>query len=171
MCVNDPCAPATFAQLGRSLAAGTYCLVVDEGAATAGTTLMLDVSFLGRDGTQLTGTPPYTASGDTCTSTDVVDPSCENLAIAPGTAKDQMYWFTQCGGNHTVTASTCASIGYDSIVSVLGRTGPGACVDDGCGGLNDGSLTSASINGTGVIRVIVDGWSGACGTYNLSVMP
>lgn len=170
-CVNDPCAPATFAQLGQSLAAGTYCLVVDEGAATAGSMLVLDVSFLGRDGTQLTGTPPFTASGDTCTSTDVVDPSCENLATSPGTAKDQMYWFTQCGGSHTVTASTCVGIGYDSIVSVMGRTGSGACVDDGCPVLSDGSVTTLNVNGTGVVRVIVDGWNGACGTYNLSVTP
>jgi hypothetical protein len=171
-CVDDPCPGATFSQLARSLAAGVYCLVVDEGSQTAGAGFVLDVFYAGRDGTALTGPPPWTVTGDTCTSADFADPACEALATNPGTARDQMYFFTQCGGTHTVTASTCGGAGYDSIVYTLGRTDLGYCVDDGCPGApQDGSLCAGSFAGTGLIRVIVDGWNSACGTYSLKINP
>lgn len=167
-CSNDPCTGQTFAQVARTLAPGTYCMVVDEATAT-GNQLVIDVFYAGRDGTQLTGTPPYVVSGDTCAGADVTDPSCEMQANNPGTAKDDMFWYTRCGGTHTVTASTCDAVGYDSIVYVTGRSGAGHCVDDGCASGNGSNTTGAFSAGAGFLQVTVDGWNGACGTYTLTV--
>jgi hypothetical protein len=167
-CSNNPCDTYLFAQFAGTLAPGTYCMIVDEGSTTAGSKLVIDVHFAGRDGTQLTGASPIVVSGDTCAGSDVTDPNCENTANNPGTAKDDMYWYTQCPGTHTVTASTCDATNYDSIVYVRNRGGVGFCIDDGCA-TGDGSLTTGAFTGAGFLQVSVDGWDGACGTYTLSV--
>jgi hypothetical protein len=170
-CVNDPCAGSKHAQLARSLAAGTYCLVVDQGSAATGSALSLSVLYAGRDGSELTGPSPWTASGDTCTGTDVQDPSCENLALNPGTAKDLMYWFTECPGTHAVHATTCSTTSYDSIVYIRTQAGERACVDDGCGAFDNASNVNANLTGNGLYMVVVDGWNGDCGTFTLTVTP
>lgn len=168
-CANDPCTGSTHAQLARSLAAGTYCVIVDEGAASAGGSLALDVTFAGRDGIELTGTPPYQISGDSCTGTDLRDPSCEFNADDPGTAKDLMYWFAVCPGSHNLRASTCGA-GYDSIVSIAAESGELVCRDQGCVSGN-GSQAQVGATGNGLVMVVVDGWDGDCGTFTLTVTP
>ena len=177
-CSNHPCASATFSQFSRSLSAGTYCVVVDEGASALGASVVLDVFFAGRDGSALTGSPPYVVSGDTCTATDVTDPPCENLAGNSGTlglAKDQMYFYTQCTASNAPRASTCGTLGVgnDSIMTMKGRTSTAvSCIDDGCGGQDRGSnLVASAIGGPTLVQVTVDGWNGLCGTYTLTVTP
>ncbi len=170
-CVDNPCAPATHAQLARSLAPGTYCLVVDEGTAGTAADLTLDVLFTERAGIELAGPGPWTMTGDTCaTGLDRVDPSCESGAAAPGTAKDVMYWFAVCPGAHTIRASTCTGSGYDSIVYLSSDSGELGCRDEGCPS-GRGSLLNTSLTGNGLMMVTVDGWDGDCGTYSLTVTP
>jgi hypothetical protein len=169
-CANDPCGGRTHAQLGRSLAAGTYCLVVDEGAAGGGDAVVLDVVFAGRDGTELAGAGPWSVAGTSCSGVDLDDPSCEPQNAGRGTAQDVMYWFTVCPGTHAVRASTCTNPGYDSIVYLKSDAGELACRDDGCAS-GTGSQMTSSATGNGLMMVIVDGWNGQCGAYSLTITP
>ena len=168
-CANDPCPGKKHAQLARSLAAGTHCLVVDE-ASSGSDAVILDVVFAGRNGTELPGAGPWLVTGNSCSGTDQDDPSCEDSATNAGTATDVMYWFTVCPGDHDLRASTCASPGYDSIVYIKSDSGELACVDDGCPS-GRGSQISQPASGNGLIMVVVDGWNGQCGTYSLSITP
>lgn len=170
-CADDPCTGTSHAQLARSLAVGTHCLVVDEGTIgdDAHDDVTLDVVFAGRDGIELVGAGPWNVTGNTCTGSDLNDPGCEVGAGNPGSAKDLMYWFTTCPGSHTVTASTCASVGYDSIVYLRSDSGELGCRDDGCANLGTGSLLVSSSTGNGLMMVVVDGWGGACGTFSMSI--
>ncbi|HEU0030675.1 MAG TPA: hypothetical protein VFQ53_08580 [Kofleriaceae bacterium] len=170
-CADNPCDGSLHAQLARSLAAGTYCLVVEDGGNTA-TTFDLDVEFAGRDGIELAGAGPWNLSGNTCDGIDGADPSCESGASAAGTGKDVMYWMTVCQGSHAVRASTCASTGFDSIVYMRSQFEELACRDDGCTpASNHGSLMTSSTTGNGLMMIIVDGYDGACGSYTLNVQP
>ena len=173
-CSDDPCTGSRHAQLARSLTAGTHCLVVDEGTIGDGSPddVVLDVVFAGRDGVELAGAGPWTVTGNTCTGSDLSDPGCELDAPNPGSAKDLMYWFTVCPGTHMVKASTCASVGYDSIVSLRSDSGELACRDDGCANpASSGSSLVSSTTGNGLMMVVVDGWGGACGPFSLTVTP
>jgi hypothetical protein len=171
-CSNDPCAGATYSIIARNLAAGTYCVVVDEATVT-GTAVRLDVFFADREGTELTGTPPYVVSGDTCTGTDVTDPPCEGTPTNAGASKDQMYWYTKCAGTTTPIASTCDDAAYDSILTIRGRATTTFCEDDGCGLFSTASYVEATagIGGPTLVQVTVDGYDTDCGTYTLTVTP
>lgn len=170
-CADNPCAGSQHAQLARSLAAGTYCLVVEDGGNTA-TDVVLDVVFAGRDGIELAGAGPWNVSGDTCAATDVDDPTCEETATAPGTGKDVMYWLAVCPGSHDVRASTCNNAGFDSIVYMRSESAELACRDDGCSNpASRGSLMTSATTGNGLMMIVVDGWDGECGPYTLNVVP
>lgn len=168
LCSNDPCAPSTYAQLALQLAAGTYCVVLDEATAT-GDAAVLDVFFAGRPGTELPGASPHQVTGDSCTGINTNAPSCEASANNPNTAEDAMWWFTQCDGSRSVTASTCSGTAYDTILTLRGRISTPSCNDDNCGALNTGSLITETVSGPTLIQLIVDGWNGACGDYTLTV--
>jgi len=155
-------------QLARQLAAGTYCVVVDQysSSQTTGATVL---SFVrgGRPGTAITA-GSGTRTGTTCGNPNSTSGNCR-----ASTAPDVGYFFTLCPSEtRTVGANTCTGTSYDSVV-YLRRAGNGtdlACNDDtsGCGSGLQSSFTGASAAGPGLFFLVVDGYSSACGSYSLS---
>jgi hypothetical protein len=165
-CSNNPCAGTGAAQLGRSLTAGTYCLVVDEGTPTSGDALELDVTFAGRAGTELTGNGPWQVTGDSCTGTDLDD--ADDCMSGNNNAKDVMYWFAVCPGDHNLRADTCTNLGYDSVIYFNSVSDELSCSDDGCTS-GRGSRIQVDAQGAGLVMLVVDGYNAACGTFTLNV--
>lgn len=166
-CANDPCAGVRGAQLARSLAAGTYCLVVDEGSASTTDEVELEVTFAGRDGSELAGNGPWSMTGNSCSGADLTDGSCEGNG-GNASSKDVMFWRLVCPGSHSFTASTCTGTQYDSVVYTRNEVDELSCSDDGCGG-GRGSKTSLSTMGGGLLQIVVDGFDGQCGNFTLAV--
>ena len=169
-CSNDACA-TTRSQGAVNLAAGTYCLVVDQfsSAVTAG---MSSLVFKrgGRSGVEL-ATPSGTVSGTTEGGTNLTTSTCEAQTNQPEVA----HFFTTCLGTKTVNADVCsAGTTFDTVMYVKtgsGLTGTnGACSDDvpGCGnGLRSkipntsestASSSKAVVTGPNLHWIIVDGF-------------
>ncbi len=164
-CADDSCA-GTQAQRAQELAAGTYCLVVDQKvAATTGLSVLLFV----RGGRRGTAIPLASAiySGTTIGAGNKTSASCltEN-------APDVGYFFTLCPATaRTVTASTCSRATWDTVLSL--RQGSAVsglelgCSDDACGGQ---STVSATLSGAGLFWLVIDGWNtAAAGAYGIQV--
>ncbi len=155
-------------QLAAQLAAGSYCLVVDQ-SSSADTTgaLVLHYTRGGRAGTPIVA-GSGSQTGTTCGAVDRSDGSCR-----VNTAPDQGYFFTMCPSEtRTVGANTCAGTTWDSVV-YLHAAGSGtdlACSDDaaGCGSGLQSSFTGASVTGPGLFWLVVDGYQSACGAYTLT---
>ena len=169
-CGDDACG-GTRSQSGLQLAAGTYCLVVDQfdGATTSGTTTL---TF--RRGGR-TGTPIAAASATrTGTTTGKVNQSiagCEANTTQP----DDAYFFLTCPGTTTtIGANTCSGTGFDTIVylrSGNATTGDVACSDDvtGCGNGFQSRFSGATVSGANLQWLIVDGFGlTGNGPYSLS---
>jgi hypothetical protein len=162
-CVDDRCS-SLQSQLTASLAAGTYCLIVDQfSAAQTNGWLVLRFVRGGRTGTAITaGTG--TRSGDTCSATNVTSPGCTSSS-----APDQAYYFTTCpNDSRSLNADTCTA-SYDTALYLrAGHAGSGnlACNDDSCG--LQSRLTSVPIAGANLYWLIVDGYAAQCGSYTLS---
>lgn len=178
-CSDDACG-GERSQLAVSLPAGTSCVIVDQAAAATTGALVLGVVPGGRDGLPLQAS----VSGDTCTSTNVWEPTnmCDD-AGATG-AKDLGYFFTACPNQtRTVDARTCAtpdSYTFDTVLYVrkAGVAADVTCVDDSpaCPARTtrpdyaDGSiLDGVQVAGPGLAWVVVDGYhAGACGAFTLT---
>lgn len=158
-CADDECGQ-TRSQGATDLAAGTYCLVVDQfsSSTTAG---MATLHFLrgGRTGTGIaaaTGSVSGTTTGRANQSTA----GCE----ANSAQSDAGYFFLTCPATtYTVGANTCTGTAFDSIVylrSGAATTADVACSDDvsGCGNGLDGKFTGASVSGANLQWLIVDGF-------------
>jgi hypothetical protein len=169
-CEDDACS-TTRSQGGLQLAAGTYCLVVDQfsSAATTGATT-LTFKRGGRTGTALalgTGSKAGTTAGKANQSLA----GCE----ANSTQPDDAYFFMTCPNKtYAVSANTCSTTAFDSIVYL--RTGAATstdvmCSDDvsGCGNGLQGKFTGASVTGANLQWLIVDGYGmTGNGAYTLS---
>ncbi|GJM45170.1 MAG: hypothetical protein DHS20C21_20120 [Gemmatimonadota bacterium] len=112
---------------------------------------------------------PYTDSGNTCSYLDDYDEVCP---FSGSTAGDAVYQYTP-GSNVSVDISLCNS-GYDTKVFVYENAAtpglPYACNDDACG--SDGfrsELVGVSMTAGNTYYIVVDGYLGACGDYELSV--
>jgi hypothetical protein len=184
MCNDDACGTGE-SQLALLLPAGTSCLVVDKnfngGQDPGKGTFQLHVVPGGRTGMPL---PTGVASqkGDTCTGTNMSEPPALNDCVADQKAKDLAYFFTTCPGQTAhIDASTCVDVAnthYDTMVYLRAADGKNlACVDDTgtCtarpdrdDGQPDGSiLTNVPVKGPGLFWLVVDGYGGACGAYQL----
>ena len=183
-CNDDACGTGE-SQLAVALPAGTSCLVVDKnfsgGQNPDKGTFQLHVVPGGRTGTKLP-TGIFTQPGDTCTGTNVSEPPKLNDCLPDQKAKDLAYFFTACPGQTAMLdASTCVdptSTHFDTVVYVRSAGGTDvACVDDTAtcvarpdrsDGQPDGSvLTGVPAKGPGLFWLVVDGFAGACGTYQL----
>jgi hypothetical protein len=178
-CDDDGCA-LPQSQLAASLAAGTYCIVVDQYSEFQTTgALTLNVVRGGRTGTFLAG--PGTVSGNTCGQASVTG-ECGSSGSAPEVA----YYFMTCPSqNATFTAATCGgATTYDSVLyfrdgSALEAETPSVCNDDGCSGgaTCTGVTTRASslttpLAGAGLRWIVVDGFGTSCsncGPYSMTV--
>ncbi|MBA3541875.1 MAG: hypothetical protein H0T79_19830, partial [Deltaproteobacteria bacterium] len=170
-CGDDACAQ-TRSQGAVDLAAGTYCLVVDQfdGNVTSGTTT-LAFRRGGRAGTVLPSTSG-SVSGTTTGKTNLSTASCEANTTPP----DLAYAFLSCPSiTYTVGANTCTGSSFDTVLSM--RTGSAlssdiVCNDDfsGCGTFNS-KFTGKAVTGASLQWFIVDGYTlgtGGHGSFTLT---
>ncbi|MEZ4368618.1 MAG: hypothetical protein R2939_20410 [Kofleriaceae bacterium] len=163
-------------QLATQLAAGSYCVVVDQyDSDEVGGTVNLRFTRGGRTGTAISASSG-SRTGNTCTASDQTYPSCQ-LDSFTG---DVGYYFTSCPETPlTVSAATCASSpSWDSVVHLRAGNAQAptdlACNDDGlspCGTTSPirlSSFTGGSVAGAGLNWLIVDGYHFACGAYTLN---
>ncbi len=178
-CVDESCGTHQ-SQVAMQLAAGTYCLVVDQaqsedtstsngpGAAT------LHFTRGGRTGTQVaaaSGSVTGNTADGTSTNQTNPDTSCETNSSQP----DDGYFFTSCPAQtFTVGASTCGGT-VDTIIylrSGSAKASSVACDDDGCGGGKFQSVFSgASVTGPNIHWLVVDGFgvgTAGRGAYTLT---
>jgi len=168
-CEDDACS-STRSQGALQLAAGTYCLVVDQ-FSNAATTGSATLTFRrgGRTGlalANLSGTRTGTTTGKVNQSIA----GCESNSAQP----DEAYFFLSCPNKtYSVSANTCSGTAWDSVLYLRrgnASGGDSACSDDvsGCGtGLNS-RITGASISGANLNWLIVDGFgTTGNGAYSL----
>ncbi len=160
-CDDDAC--GFESQIAMELAAGTYYVVVDGWDGDAGD-FFLHYRKVGCAGaTRMSADGSY--SGTTCGAGSDTSASCG------GVGPDRAYFFTQCPGDHVVTADTCGDL-WDTVLAVR-EDGCGnaaeevACDDDACVGLQS---SLATVVDEGIYFVIVDGYGEAtCGNYTVDV--
>jgi Putative metal-binding motif len=169
-CEDDSCG-STRSQGALQLAAGTYCLVVDQfsNAATTGATT-LAFKRGGRTGTALAAMSG-TVSGTTTGKTNQSIAGCEANSAQP----DDAYFFLTCPATtYTVAANTCSGTAFDSVVylrSGAATTTDISCSDDvsGCGNNLQSRITGATVSGANLQWLIVDGFgTTGNGPYSLS---
>jgi hypothetical protein len=167
-CFDDQC--GVFQSQGAlQLAAGAYCLVVDQfsSAQTSGA-LVLAFQRGGRTGTGI-ATASGSQAGTSCSGTDASTGACQQVS----TAQDTAYYFLVCPATtRTVGASTCTGTAFDSVVYLrkTGAAGEVACNDDssGCGSGLQSRFTGASAVGPGLFWLVVDGFQTQCGGFTLT---
>ena len=164
ICYDDQCSGAQ-SQGAIQLAAGTYCLVVDQYSSfqTAGATT-LTFTRGGRTGTSITAPGTATVAGTTVGAANVSTGGCTTT----GTSPDVGYYFLVCPATtRTVAANTCGTAtSWDSVLYL--EKAPSAtdlaCNDDGatpCGTASPirlSSFTGGSAAGPGLFWLIVDGY-------------
>jgi hypothetical protein len=177
ICNRDQCG-GQQSQFATQLGAGTTCIVVDQKAGETHGALTLDVIRGGRAGMRLQS-GMQTNTGDTCNGANVTDAptACDGTTGA----KDLAYFFTSCPGVlQKLDASTCADptqTHFDTVLYMRAAGGPILdCQDDdaNCAPRTerpdkaDGSiLTDVPAMGPNLFLLTVDGYSGACGGYQL----
>ena len=156
-CSDDACG-VQRTQMAKELAAGTYCVVVDQysSTSTAGS-LVLNVKRGGRTGSELSGSG--SVSGTTTGKTHLSVASCEANTMQP----DVAYFFLSCPGTNTISANTCTGTAFDAVLYMKtgAATAPDmACSDDvsGCGNGLQPKITGASVSGANLNWIIVDGF-------------
>lgn len=168
-CSDDACG-TTRSHGAVALAAGTYCLVVDQfDAATSAGAASLVFRRGGRDGTVLPAASG-TVTGTTTGKTDLSVAGCEANSHQP----DVAYAFASCPGTQLVSANTCTGTAFDAILSLRTGTASGtdvACSDDvsGCGNGLQPRIVNASVAGPNLQWLIVDGFgTSGNGTYSVT---
>jgi hypothetical protein len=174
VCFDDRC-NVTQSQGAIQLAAGTYCLVLDQYASTQ-TAGNASLTFTrgGRTGTAISAPGSGTINATTVGAANASAGTCTTTGSSP----DVGYWFLVCPSTtRTVAANTCASAAsWDSVLYL--EKAPSAtdlvCNDDStttCGTASPirlSSFSGASAATTGLFWLIVDGFNGASGAYSLS---
>jgi len=159
-CLDDPC-PDGQAQGAWDFAAGTYCLIIDQGGpAETNTHGELHIKRTGHTGIALPDTAG-TIDGDTCGETDDNNPPCGCMP-----SPDIHYFFTLCPGDSSkVDAFVCGDSAYDAVMEIQDLEGNTIdCNDDStCGD----SSVGGNVNGPGFYWIIMDGCSG-CGLFTMT---
>ena len=168
-CSDDACGQQRT-QVARQLAAGTYCVVVDQfkAAITTGS-LVLNVKRGGRTGSQIAGSG--SVSGTTTGKQHLSVASCEANTMQP----DVGYFFLSCPSvTTTVSANTCTGTAFDAVVYMRAGAATAAdvaCSDDvsGCGNGLQPRITGAAVSGANLNWIIVDGFGQTGnGSYTLT---
>jgi len=176
-CNHDACG-GVHSQLATQLPTGTTCIVVDQHVGDTTGALTLHVKRGGRAGPRLQ-TGVQTTTGDTCAAGNHTN--APNACDGTTGAKDIAYYFTACPNEILkLDASTCADPTQTHFDTVLYVAPVGGAVidcnddDSSCTprterpGKADGSiLTDAPAMGPNLFWLTVDGYSGACGGYQL----
>ena len=182
-CSDDECGTDN-SQLAVTLPQGESCVVIDQNSEATLGALTLHVTRGGRTGTPLQG-GMRTLTGDTCTATNVSNPSDPAACSDSGNnAKDVAWYFTACPGvNRQLDASTCVDVTmvhFDTVMYVhkAGVQADLVCRDDtsGCAVRPDRTdmkadgtvLTDVNVTGPGLFWLILDAYeTAACGGYRL----
>ncbi len=167
-CSDDACTQQR-SQGAIELAAGSYCLVVDQyQASTVGGAATLTFRRGGRTGVALPSTSG-SVTGTTAGKVNATVASCEANSNQP----DVAHFLTSCPGANSISASTCTGTAFDTVIYL--RTGTAttdvACSDDssGCGNNLQSRITGASVSGANLQWVIVDGFgTTGNGAYTLT---
>lgn len=168
-CEDDGCA-TTRSHGALELAAGSYCLVVDQFSST---TTAGSASLVFKRGGR--GGVPFpalsgTITGTTTGKTDLSVAGCEANSHQP----DVGHFFASCPGSQLVSANTCAGTAFDAILSLRRGAATSAdlsCSDDvsGCGNGLQPKIVNASVSGADLIWVILDGFgTTGNGAYTLT---
>ncbi len=164
-CSDDACGQ-TRSQDALDLAAGTYCVVVDQfsNTATAGS-MSLVFRRGGRAGTKLPATSG-TVTGTTVGKANLSTASCESNTPRP----EGVHFTMTCPGANTVSANTCTGTTWDSVLymkSGVATAADFACGDDNCS--LQSRITNASVSGANLLWIIVDGYgTSGEGAYSLT---
>jgi hypothetical protein len=110
---------------------------------------------------------PYSDGGNTCDNIHDYDAVCP---FTGSTSADVVYRLT--GSNIEICISLCNS-GYDTKVYVFQNNSSTliACNDDACG--SDGfrsELSCVPLSAGNTYYIVVDGYFGACGTYDMNIV-
>jgi hypothetical protein len=166
-CADDACG-TTRSQGAIDLAAGTYCLVLDQfSSSTTNGNAMLTFRRGGRSGLAIAAASG-SVSGTTAGKTDQGVAGCEANSHQP----DVGYFFLACPQSYVVGANTCTGTAFDSVVYLRSGSATGsdvACSDDDCG--LQSTFTGASVSGPNLEWLIVDGFgvsSAGNGAYTLT---
>ena len=174
-CYDDACS-GLQTQGAIQLAAGTYCVVLDQysSSQTLGNA-SLTFTRAGRTGTAI-ATGSGTVTGTTVGGANVTQAGTCAVGLSQG--PDVAYHFLACPAQTlTVAANTCAtSASWDSILYLRKAPAPDdlACNDDSataCGTASPirlSNFTGASAAGPGLFWLTVDGYNGASGAYTLN---
>ncbi|HEU0035142.1 MAG TPA: MopE-related protein [Kofleriaceae bacterium] len=168
-CEDDACS-STRSQGAVQLAAGQYCLVVDQfsAAATTGATT-LHFTRGRRTGTAIAAASG-TRTGSTTGKANQSVAGCEANSNQPD---DAVFFLTCPATTTTVGASTCTGSTFDTVVylrSGSANTSDVACSDDeaSCGNFQS-RFSGAQVTGPNIHWLIVDGFGlTGNGTYTLS---
>jgi hypothetical protein len=167
VCRDDSCG-SLQSQQAMQLAAGNYCLIVDQyGNGQTNGALTLHFTRGGRTGIAIAAASGSQSGTTTGVSNQTTPSACGTFNH---TAPDDGYFFTMCpADSRVVSANTCTATTWDSVVYL--RTGNAqnadtACNDDSCA--LESSFTNASIAGANLYWLVVDGYQAASGAYTLS---
>ena len=147
------------------------CGNVAVGLAHNGDLIVLSSGWGYKPGYRDRRLPPWVCrssdGGSTCAFLDDYDEICP---YSGSTSGDVVYSYTP-GANGTIDVSICNSA-YDTKTYVYENSSATlvACNDDGCG--SDGfksELTSVPVTAGNTYYIVVDGYFGDCGTYDLQV--
>ncbi|MBO6937699.1 MAG: putative metal-binding motif-containing protein [Deltaproteobacteria bacterium] len=159
-CEDDHCGTLQE-QLLRALPAGTHHIAVHahSGAPTGAVNLRWEsIPQVGGDHVRITSNGTYAGS---------TSGSGTYSSTCGGSGPEDMFFFALCPSTtRTVSANLCAGTSFDTVLSIVSRTGERSCNDDSCG-LQ--SSTSTTLNGPGVFGIVVDGYGGDFGSYSVAV--
>lgn len=163
-CSDDACGQ-TRSQEAIDLAAGTYCVVVDQfsNAATTGSTT-LTFRRGGRAGVELPNRSG-SVSGTTVGKPALTTASCESNTPRP----ESVHFSTTCPGANSLSANTCTGTSWDTVIYM--KVGAATASDVACGDDNcsfQSRITNASVTGANLLWIFVDGYGMTSeGTYTL----
>ena len=181
-CDDDECS-SDQSQLAVALPIGQSCVAVDKnynlGHQADQGVFQLHVVAGKRTGIALPR-GVHMLTGDTCTGASTSEPPTAACS-GPQHAKDLAYFFTACPATPaTVDASTCDDVTmthFDTELYAEAVDGTSlGCVDDtpSCparpdrqDGQPDGSKLTVTTTATGLHWLVIDGFRGACGGYQL----
>ena len=175
-CFDDACS-ILQTQGATQLAAGTYCLVLDQySSSQTNGTAVLTFTRGGRTGAAFPATSG-TVTGTTVGGVNTTQAGTCAVGFSQGA--DAGHYFMVCPSTtRTVTAATCTTpTSWDSVLYLRkGAAGSAdvGCNDDGlapCGTASPirlSSLPATSAVGPGLFWLIVDGYNGASGAYTLT---
>ena len=168
-CADDSCG-IRQTQGALQLAAGSYCLVMDQYSSfqTMGASVLTFVRG-GRTGAAIIPVTGSVTGNTTALSNQSTSTSCQPNASGP----DQGYYFMTCPAvASVVSADVCTGTTYDSIVALRkgnANAADVACADDGgCTGALQSNLPDSTLNTSGLYWFIVDGYNGAAGAFTLN---